>query len=120
MKDLVDELVAERLSDFRRGPEQANGDTALENGVSTGNADRKRLPNGITLRQGRTPSNTGSHPNHTRSDDSARLPSYTCSERWQFSRRYERFELEGSPAERLATGTGRGSKTILAPSNSRS
>ena len=33
MKYLVDELITESLPNVRRSPEQANGDTALENGV---------------------------------------------------------------------------------------
>ena len=36
MKDLVDEIVTESFPDVGRGPEEADWDTALENGVSAG------------------------------------------------------------------------------------
>ena len=36
MKDLIDEFVTESLPDVGRSPEQADGDTALEDGVSAG------------------------------------------------------------------------------------
>lgn len=35
LEDLVDELITEGLPDIWRGPKQADGDTTLEDGVST-------------------------------------------------------------------------------------
>lgn len=57
LEDLVDELIAESLPNIWRGPEYAEGDTALEDGVSAGADTRTGCDEDNPVEHGDDPQN---------------------------------------------------------------
>lgn len=57
-QDLIDELITESFPDVGPTPEQADGDTALEDGVSTGTNSRTGGNEDHPAEQGDSPQNT--------------------------------------------------------------